>query len=66
MGDFICFILICIGALFLIAVFGAGIDAMDKKDDLINRAIQNKIGQYHVINNKQVFKFNVELVGEVK
>jgi hypothetical protein len=56
----------CIGVLFLIAVFAAGIDAMDKKDDLINRAIQNKIGQYHIINNKQVFKFNVEMVGEVK
>lgn len=66
MEDVICFILICIGVLFLIAVFATGIDAMGKKDDLINRAIQNKIGQYHVINNKLVFKFNVEMVGEVK
>jgi len=66
MEDFICFILMCIGVLFLIAVFDAGIDAVDKKDDLINRAIQNKLGQYYIINNKQVFKFNVEMVGEVK
>ena len=66
MEDLIYFLLICIGAIFLIVVFANGIDAMGKRDDLINRAIQNKLGQYYIINNKQVFKFNVEMVGEVK
>ena len=66
MEDFIYFLLICIGAIFLIVVFANGIDAMGKRDDLINRAIQNKLGQYYIINNQQVFKFNVEMVGDVK
>lgn len=66
MEHFVRFLLVCICAIFLIFVFAAGLDAMDKRDDLINRAIQNKLGQYYIINNKQVFKFNVEMVGEVK
>jgi len=58
------FLLQLIGALFLLVMLGSLLESHTEKQDIIRRAIVNKIGNYYVINKESVFKFNIEMVAE--
>jgi len=58
------FLLQLIGALFLLVMLGSLLESHTEKQDIIRRAMANKLGNYYIINKAPVFKFNIEMVAE--
>jgi hypothetical protein len=64
--NFFVFLLQVLGGVFMIFIAVTTILIWHDYDRLIERAIKNNVGNYYVVDNKQMFRFHVEMSGEAK